>query len=56
MDLQYKPRLTVLRDNPNITIIHLDGHKRSIEKTSLDIMFSRLDKAVRKELRHQRPQ
>ena len=34
-----------------IELVHIQGHKRKNEKDSMDILFSSLDKMVRKELR-----
>lgn len=60
VDLQHKPRynkpiytdfLEQLRIYSNLKLEHLQGHKRSSEKTNLDRQFAILDKHVRKQLR-----
>lgn len=60
VDLQHIPRYTKpiytdllkkLEVYPNLELKHLEGHKRSSEKTDLDKEFSILDKYVREQLR-----
>jgi len=46
----------ILDRNPNISIKHIQGHKPKKEKTEIDLEFSVIDKAVRKELRKIRNQ
>lgn len=60
VDLQLKPRynkdiytdlLKIFQTYPNLKLEHLEGHKKSADKTDLDRKFAILDKYVRKQLR-----
>lgn len=60
-DLINKPRfnkqiyyefLEIIKRKPNVKLLHIEGHKKKCNKNEVDIEFSKLDKAVRLQLRN----